>query len=325
MAEKTEIAAPIVDRCPWNWRQVEVLCAVGAALTASSENGDKETTDLYRAAAVEYARRAKEMEASGKWVPGRAGDPVVEESIKWRCRQSGEGPEGRSIWERYTEIRREVVNNILPILKNNLSPDGSLPSDRDWESVLLATKNDYWKTRRGVPAAKKDRPLPSDWNPPAWTVFVEYGPPGTDVPQLQEDSVSGLGRKKRKLLLAGSESLEPLEAPLASRAELKGMKGEDPWQNVRTRNGFKADEVRRQKSSPSNFFVRADCAFCEYPTIIKIYGDARDFSMANLIRNQVIFFVTVLRRLLAHAWPDHLGASKRDPPRQPRECHADRV
>ena len=245
---ETPSTAASVDRCPWNWRQVEVLCAVGAALTASSENGDKETADLFRATALEYGRRAKQMEASGKWVPGRAGDPVVDESIKWRCRQSaGEGPAGKAIWERYTEVRREVVNHILPIMKKYLSSDGSLPKDRDWASVLKATKNDYWKARRGAPAAKKDRPLPLDWNPPAWTVFVEYGPAGEDVPQLQEDSISGPGRKKRKSLPTANGK-DPADAPSSSVAPsaLGAMDGGDPWQGVKTRHGFKADEVGRR-------------------------------------------------------------------------------
>lgn len=299
----------VVERCPWNWKAVEVLCAAGAALAASERHGPGE---IIPACAEEYAARAKEMVYAGTWVPGVGGDPPVDESVKWRTRSIPGGNPGAMIWERWLEVKKEVVTYVLPALASHLTADGELPEGKAWADILEVTepifsgqthfllkyhtylvitgsapflfppacplcvssflpcsslfsqqlnlfqdvKNDFWKARRGAPAARKDKPMPMDWNPSAWKVFLAYGPAseGGGISQFgvhaaiqaSKTEAGGLnppssqGRPKRKAE-GEEEGQESRRAPKGDAAATP--QGFDPWQRVTTRHGFPADDV----------------------------------------------------------------------------------
>ena len=103
-------------RCPWNWMVGEALCAVSASLAASESYGEQECADLWRHAGKEYAARARSEAAKGIWpVKGdNAEYPPVEDSIFYRAEQE---PIGKLVWDRWQEIKKEVTNVILPLLK----------------------------------------------------------------------------------------------------------------------------------------------------------------------------------------------------------------
>ena len=105
-------------QCPWNWKICEAICAVGASLAASEDFGEQEGQDLWRRAGVEYRARANAASAAGKWpAGGTAEHPPLAESIRWRAETP---PEGKPVWDRWIELRKEVVNVILPIFKTLL-------------------------------------------------------------------------------------------------------------------------------------------------------------------------------------------------------------
>ena len=170
-------------RCPWNWKVCEAVCAVGAALAASEDWGEQESADLWRHAAKEYKARANAMSAAGKWpVNGSADHPVLAESIKWRCETK---PNGKVIWDRWLEIKREVGSVLLPLLKNQLAkqqPKGeeggeqstNLYSGTNWEEVTEQVRVEYYKKKS---KSKSPGQPPKGWNTPAFAAFIEYGPP----------------------------------------------------------------------------------------------------------------------------------------------------
>jgi len=184
-------------RCPWNWKVCEAVCAVGASLAASEDWGEQESADLWRHAAKEYKARANAMVAAGKWpVNGGPDHPVLSESIKWRCDQK---PEGKVIWDRWLEIRREVCNVLLPLLKDHLANGGrgrpgdgqeqqaNLYSGTNWEEVAEQVWVEYYKKK----SKSKNPGTPTKtWSTPAFAAFMEYGPPapasgGTCIPAFQ--------------------------------------------------------------------------------------------------------------------------------------------
>jgi hypothetical protein len=187
-----EAASNASDRCPWNWKLAEVICATGASLAASETFGEQEHPQLWERCAVEYEKKAREMATKRTWVPAPNGDPVVEESIYWRCRAVEGGFKGKPIYDRWLETRREITNFILPLLQTHLTTEGALHSGTQWPEVIAKTKASYWKEKRTMAQKKKDKAMSADWNPPAWAVFVLYGPgsPGGGIVALRLTAAS---------------------------------------------------------------------------------------------------------------------------------------
>jgi hypothetical protein len=47
---------------------------------------------------------------------------------------------GMSLWRKYGQIKKYIVNVIKPLMNKNLGPDGLLPSGRSMENVLFSTR-----------------------------------------------------------------------------------------------------------------------------------------------------------------------------------------
>ena len=173
-------------RCPWNWMVGEALCAVSASLAASESYGEQECADLWRHAGKEYAARARSEAAKGIWpVKGdNAEYPPVEDSIFYKAEQE---PIGKWVWDRWQEIKKEVTNVILPLLKQQLRKDAekhtseeqdnislALYSGTNWREVVEQVRSDYHKHKtRGKNAGQPSK----GWTSPAFAAFVQFGPP----------------------------------------------------------------------------------------------------------------------------------------------------
>ena len=205
----------------------EALCAVSASLAASECYGEQECADLWRHAGKEYAAKARSEAAKGIW-PVK-GDSVeylaLEESIFYRAEQE---PTGKLVWDRWQEIKKEVANVILPLLKQILRKDAekhsseeheepsfTLYSGTNWREVVEQVRADYHKHKtRGKNAGQP----PKGWTTPAFAAFVQFGPPavadGRDcIPAFRLVA----GARKRK-------SHDPAQGRVAVRAEAKKNK-----------------------------------------------------------------------------------------------------
>mmetsp|Transcript_944 Transcript_944/g.2919 ORF Transcript_944/g.2919 Transcript_944/m.2919 type:complete len:227 (-) Transcript_944:405-1085(-) len=165
-------------RCPWNWKVCEAVCAVGASLAASEDWGEQESPDLRRHSAKEYKARAAAMAAASRWpVNGSADHPVLSDNIKWRCEAK---PEGKIIWDRWLDIKREVCNILLPLVMDQLAKGcRGRPGRSNQQACTVAPTGRRWPSRcgwsvirrspraraRGCPARRGARlPLQRTWS-----------------------------------------------------------------------------------------------------------------------------------------------------------------
>jgi hypothetical protein len=89
---------------------------------------------------------------------------------------------GVSLWRKYGQIKKYVLNSITPIYMKNLGPDGQLPSGCNKENVLFITRQHLFEAEQLVskgksktPANYKMKPFDINWYPAEWEVFINFG------------------------------------------------------------------------------------------------------------------------------------------------------
>ena len=91
---------------------------------------------------------------------------------------------GQSLWRKYAEIKKYVVNQITPIYAKLLGPDGKLASGISMEEVLFKTRENLFKAEQKLAALKSKsqkgfvaKDFYPSWYPHEWEVFLLYGAP----------------------------------------------------------------------------------------------------------------------------------------------------
>lgn len=83
--------------------------------------------------------------------------------------------DGESVWRKFGEIKRVVVNDITNLYMKNL-PGGQLPSGKSKSEMIEQTRKEYFhyldgKTKNPDPSKK----CPTSWRPKEWSVFLIFG------------------------------------------------------------------------------------------------------------------------------------------------------
>ena len=177
-------------RCPWNWRTMETMAAVTASLSASETHGEQESADLFNNCADEYIAAVNQMVVEGKWhVNGSAACPKAVESQQWRAEGvdpahpsvllNPEVPRGRSVWRHWIDLKRQINNEINPVLKeyiisqsSALGKTFSLHSGTNWEEVITEVRVAIWRNKTNPRPGKK---MEEGWTTSAFEVWMAWG------------------------------------------------------------------------------------------------------------------------------------------------------
>jgi hypothetical protein len=66
---------------------------------------------------------------------------------------------GMSLWRKYGQIKKYIVNIITPVMNKNLGPDGLLPSGRSMENVLFMTRQHLYEKEQLISKQKSKNPI----------------------------------------------------------------------------------------------------------------------------------------------------------------------
>lgn len=91
---------------------------------------------------------------------------------------------GMSLWRKFAQIKKYVINVITSLYVKNLGPDGLLPSGSNKDNVLFKTRQHLFeaeqlisKSKSKNPALYKMKEFDVQWYPVEWEVFVTFGRP----------------------------------------------------------------------------------------------------------------------------------------------------
>ena len=157
---------------------------------AVETHGEQDSVELFNNCADEYIAAVNSMVVEGKWpVNGSAACPKAVESQQWRAEganpaQPGvpvnpEVPRGRSVWRHWTELKRQVNNEINTVLKDYIISKSSalgrtfsLHSGTNWEEVITEVRAGYWRKKINPKPGKN---MEDGWTTPAFEVWMAWG------------------------------------------------------------------------------------------------------------------------------------------------------
>jgi hypothetical protein len=66
---------------------------------------------------------------------------------------------GMSLWRKYGQIKKYIVNVITPLMNKNLGPHGLLPSGRSMENVLFSTRQHFYEKEQLISKQRSKIPV----------------------------------------------------------------------------------------------------------------------------------------------------------------------
>ena len=82
--------------------------------------------------------------------------------------------DGESIWWKFGEIKRVVVNDFTELYMKNL-PGGQLPSGKSKEEIIDKTRKHVFLRQELARNPKSSKTCPPKWCPKEWKVFLIFG------------------------------------------------------------------------------------------------------------------------------------------------------
>lgn len=82
--------------------------------------------------------------------------------------------DGESVWRKFGEIKRVVVNDFTELYMKNL-PGGQLPSGKSKEEIVEKTRKDVFLRQELAKNPKSTKTCPPNWSPIEWKVFLLFG------------------------------------------------------------------------------------------------------------------------------------------------------
>ena len=82
--------------------------------------------------------------------------------------------DGESVWRKFGEIKRVVVNDFTELYMKNL-PGGQLPSGKSKEEIIEKTRKDVFLRQELAKNPKSTKTCPANWSPIEWRVFLVFG------------------------------------------------------------------------------------------------------------------------------------------------------
>ena len=82
--------------------------------------------------------------------------------------------DGESIWRKFGEIKRVVVNDFTDLYMKNL-PGGQLPSGKSKMEIIEKTRKDVFLRQELAKNPQSTKTCPTTWFPKEWHVFLIFG------------------------------------------------------------------------------------------------------------------------------------------------------
>ena len=82
--------------------------------------------------------------------------------------------DGESIWRKFGEIKRIIVNDFTELYMKNL-PGGQLPSGKSKIEIIEKTRKDVFSRAELAKNPKSTKSCPPNWAPKEWNVFLIFG------------------------------------------------------------------------------------------------------------------------------------------------------
>ena len=197
----------------WNYTHAECVAVAWAAISAS-ELGITDMEGLYGRLRDYYLPKATELARIGGWTDAlsRASKKrKITPQLSFEHRRSN--PAG--MWNKATELRREVQMTIYPIwcaVKKKNQSGWTL------EDFIRETKIRYCRMCKKLsPTDPLFGGVPSDWTTGAWEVFMRFGAVGSDEPWFKTETAPRTGTPGA----SGSTRVNPV-----SRVDVKNAKRE---------------------------------------------------------------------------------------------------
>jgi hypothetical protein len=130
--------------------------------------------------------RKVEMHAKNfdKYEPGINAEAVMNSLKVKRSRTASDiCLSGAHLWKRFREIKRIIINDIIPIFMKAMEKRPVTPSGKNLSLCLLETRKILYMSRkksqeRSSSSTGEDQTdMPASWYPAEWLVFVNMGPP----------------------------------------------------------------------------------------------------------------------------------------------------
>jgi hypothetical protein len=232
----------------WNYTPNECVAVAWAAL-AASELGTTDMEGLYGRVRDFYLPKATELARTGGWTDAlsRASKKrKITPQMSFDCRRSY--PQG--MWNKATELRREVQMSIYPVYCAVTRENRSGWTQEDF---IRETKIRYYRACKKM---KPDEPLiggvPIDWTTGAWEVFLRFGAVGSDDAWFKTET----SPRTATAGASGSTHVNPV-----SREDVKNAKKEfakarkkvtkaTPSTTGEAKNGKVEGEVEEEVHSP---------------------------------------------------------------------------
>ena len=82
--------------------------------------------------------------------------------------------DGESIWRKFGEIKRVIVNDFTELYVKNL-PGGQLPSGKSKAEIIEKTRKDVFLRAEKKKNPESSKICPANWAPTEWNTFLIFG------------------------------------------------------------------------------------------------------------------------------------------------------
>jgi hypothetical protein len=176
-----------IDKRCGMWNECEIIACFLAYDAASRQK--QNSTRVFRAqfATGCYVKFAKKRETEGLW--DAKVDMVKSRDVRFKLNKTGKNAGETAGYINIAEVKREIVNVILPIY-DMLLPQGGPPSGIQWPEHMMKVKNEYFKVwKKGKKRFEGKDYMTDNWTTVGWVVFEYLGPRGMDLSFLKPGSM----------------------------------------------------------------------------------------------------------------------------------------
>ncbi len=113
---------------------------------------------------------------------------VRSRDLRSKFSKTGKIADESATYGKIAEVKREIVNVILPIY-DRLLPQGVPPSGILWPEHMLNVKTEYFKVWKKGKKRFKGKDMADNWTYSEWLVFEYLGPRGMDMSFLRPGSM----------------------------------------------------------------------------------------------------------------------------------------
>ena len=168
----------INGRTKWNWTTQETFAAVEAFLCVK-DLGTEDAHGLAFKSNQEYANQVNSVPDAVWECGGRTGKAW---SIEFRTGSVNGKSAETSVKARFDNVKKEVLNHILPFWRKAVGPDGKIPSGKNKDDIIKLVRDQYFRYKKSESKVENTRQEGSKGPPDGWTnayfeAFLKYSAP----------------------------------------------------------------------------------------------------------------------------------------------------